>query len=217
MIEYKDGVATIDGYKFRKDKATGYYLSSRRIGNRRKRLHVYVWEKANGSVPNGYDIHHKDGDKDNNEIGNLQLLTRSEHQAHHAANITEEEKKRRAERIIGLQDKAKAWHKSEEGKAWHKQHAKEVAENRKPIEYRCTQCGATFESKKVYKHDSNKFCSGKCRAAHRRQSKKDNEIRICKGCGNEFETNKYSKARFCKSCHRGKRWLRVGLQYASEG
>ena len=44
-ITYKDGYAYVDGYKFRKDSKTGYYLSSKKIDGRRPRLHVYVWEK----------------------------------------------------------------------------------------------------------------------------------------------------------------------------
>lgn len=30
-----------------------------------------------------YDVHHKDGDKTNNNLSNLQILTRSEHQKLH--------------------------------------------------------------------------------------------------------------------------------------
>ena len=42
--------------------------------------HVYVWEQHNGrDVPPGHDIHHRDGDKLNNDIGNLQLVTKLEH------------------------------------------------------------------------------------------------------------------------------------------
>ena len=44
-IKYKDGYAYVDGYKFRKDTKTGYYLSTKKIGVSRLRLHVYVWKK----------------------------------------------------------------------------------------------------------------------------------------------------------------------------
>lgn len=47
--------------------------------------HVYVWEEAEGrKVPPGHDIHHRDGDKLNNERGNLQLVTKLEHKRIHS-------------------------------------------------------------------------------------------------------------------------------------
>ena len=47
MIEYHDDIAEIDGISFRKDKKSGYYLSSKAIQGKRKRLHIYIWEKYN--------------------------------------------------------------------------------------------------------------------------------------------------------------------------
>ena len=46
--------------------------------------HRLVWEKAHGPIPDGYEIHHIDGNGHNNSIENLQLLTRSEHTSLHA-------------------------------------------------------------------------------------------------------------------------------------
>ena len=47
MIEYHDDIAEIDGISFRKDKKSGYYLSSKAIHGKRTRLHIYIWEKYN--------------------------------------------------------------------------------------------------------------------------------------------------------------------------
>jgi hypothetical protein len=42
---------------------------------RRKRMeHNVVWEKYFGSIPKGFEIHHKDRNKLNNHITNLQLV-----------------------------------------------------------------------------------------------------------------------------------------------
>ena len=41
--------------------------------------HHLVWEAVNGPVPDGYDIHHVDGDTYNNAIDNLECLTHSDH------------------------------------------------------------------------------------------------------------------------------------------
>jgi hypothetical protein len=42
-------------------------------------MHRYVWEFANGPIPENYDIHHIDNDKSNNGISNLMCLPKSEH------------------------------------------------------------------------------------------------------------------------------------------
>lgn len=43
--------------------------------------HIYIYCKHNNlnCLPKGYVIHHIDGDIDNNDISNLQILTISEH------------------------------------------------------------------------------------------------------------------------------------------
>lgn len=44
-------------------------------GQKRLRFeHDLVWEARNGEIPEGKEIHHKDGDKLNNHINNLQLV-----------------------------------------------------------------------------------------------------------------------------------------------
>ena len=49
-----------------------------------KFLHRFVWEQANGQkVPRNCVIHHLDGDIDNNELENLQLMTRKDHSRLH--------------------------------------------------------------------------------------------------------------------------------------
>lgn len=46
-------------------------------------VHRMVWEDANGEIPEGYVIHHKDGNPDNNDLSNLELLTSYDHQSEH--------------------------------------------------------------------------------------------------------------------------------------
>lgn len=50
-----------------------------RLNGTKIRRAVYVWEKYNGPIPKGYVIHHKDENHHNDNIENLQLVTRSEH------------------------------------------------------------------------------------------------------------------------------------------
>ena len=45
--------------------------------------HTYIWEQAHGPVPDGYVIHHRDGNKRNNRLANLEAITHAEHARHH--------------------------------------------------------------------------------------------------------------------------------------
>lgn len=64
-----------DGKKFT-IRAHGYYeLTSAP----RTLMHRYVWAKERGPIPKGWDIHHRDGCKANNAVGNLECLPKAEH------------------------------------------------------------------------------------------------------------------------------------------
>ena len=58
--------------------AKGYLQTSDRTGQL-VRLHRGCWEAYCGAVPDGYDIHHMDGNRQNNEIENLACMPRGEH------------------------------------------------------------------------------------------------------------------------------------------
>ena len=54
-----------------------------KINGRTVSLHRYVWEQANGPIPDGYIIHHKNGDRYDNRLENLEMVTHQEHSEHH--------------------------------------------------------------------------------------------------------------------------------------
>lgn len=46
-------------------------------------VHRLQWVKFNGEIPKGYIVHHKDGNKLNWDIKNLELVSRGEHVRKH--------------------------------------------------------------------------------------------------------------------------------------
>ena len=196
------------GIRFCRDDNTGYYLNS----TLKVRMHRYVWEQEVGPIPDGFDVHHIDGDKSNNSIDNLSLMTSRAHRILHGKEESRKAKMRL--NIAKAQEAAKAWHSSPEGLAWHSEQGKRIAEAAEPREYVCEQCGKTFLSKPMGFH---KYCSAACRAAARRASGVDNETRICEICGKEFTTSKYSKTRFCSIECRGKNRSRINEEKRAAG
>lgn len=196
-----------DGIKFiLTDK--GYY----RHNGLRKYMHRYVWEYYNGKIPSGYEVHHIDFDRSNNDISNLQLLTKKEHKKLHADLLTEQQREWRRENLDKTaRPKAVEWHKSEDGKNWHSemiaQMHKQGAFKRKLI---CTQCGNEYIGE-IYKNGGNAFCSNACKSAYRRINGLDNIERVCPVCGETFGTNKYRPSETCsRSCANRYRAMKRG-------
>lgn len=73
--------------------STGYYKA---LANDKypvgSRLHRIIYEQYYGSILEGYEIHHKDFNKSNNDITNLECLTISEHRKLHGNNQSQETK-----------------------------------------------------------------------------------------------------------------------------
>ena len=60
----------------------GYYQISSGI-HQGKLLHRLIYEDYYGSIPKGFQVHHKDGDKTNNNPENLMILSKSNHHSLH--------------------------------------------------------------------------------------------------------------------------------------
>lgn len=78
------------------EKLVGYYrISTRKEGNHGKYLHCLIWEDWYGKpVPDGYVIHHLNGDKTDNRIQNLQCVESSLHRSfHNKGKVLSEETK----------------------------------------------------------------------------------------------------------------------------
>lgn len=69
------------------------------LNGQNQHVHRLVWEKYNGKIPHGFIVHHKDENKLNWDIENLELLDRSEHLKRHK-NIV----KRHGVKVLATKD-----------------------------------------------------------------------------------------------------------------
>ena len=133
-------------------------------------MHRFVWMHHNGSIPDGFHVHHKDGNKANNSIENLELLDASAHSKHHGKDNPWVGSERNKRQIKEAGEFAKQWHASEEGRKWHSEHGAKSWENRKWHSVNCQQCGKEFSTPYPTRA---KFCHPNCRAAALRARQRD--------------------------------------------
>ncbi len=128
---------TYDGINFYSYKGE-YLRSSHGTTRGRFTLHAYKYKNEVGEVPEGYVVHHKDWDKFNNDIDNLELMTKKEHSILHASNPSDETRRKIREgnrnRIVSeaSKEKRRAWNLSDKNTC-----AKQV---------RCIETGVVYHS-----------------------------------------------------------------------
>lgn len=196
MANYQE----FNGIKFYQTKPNDYFRHI--VGRTSILMHRYVWEFYNGTLPTGYEVHHIDFNKENNDISNLQAISKSEHRKIHAEALSESQREWRRNNLnINARPKAIEWHKSEEGRKWHSEHAKQMA---KPMyDFTCKQCRKAFQSSQI----NSKFCCISCKSKYRREHKLDNIEAICQYCGETFSTNRYNPRTYCsRSCATSAMW-----------
>ena len=159
VIEISDTVQEINGERF--------YLCGNYFQHRGKRLHRYVWELHNGKIPKGFHVHHKDQNRSNNQIDNLELLQGHDHLSQHMCEEARAERSRKT--IETARVAACKWHGSEEGLKWHSIRGKENWKTRKLNTYTCTYCGKEFQTKHIYGAGQNHFCHPNHKAAYGRK------------------------------------------------
>lgn len=94
MQVYKNGKFKIyEPYVHSETNAKGDYFRVILRGSRHRRrscyIHRLVWEAFVGEIPKGYIVHHKDGNRQNNSLSNLKLVTTKEHHDIHLAEHPE--------------------------------------------------------------------------------------------------------------------------------
>ena len=149
-IEFVDEThAKFNGQIFAKTKKGHFY--------RAVSLHEAVWRFHFGDVPEGYVIHHINGDKGDNRIENLQLMTAAQHRAWHNQHD------KISYRCDYCGKKIEKFRSSRfgdkhfcDGQCWNRYiHANKIYYE----ERTCVICGKTFS---VYKYRKTKTCSDAC-------------------------------------------------------
>ncbi len=146
--------------KFYLDQKTGYWICT----NKKKiRAHRWVWQNNYGKIEKGFHIHHKDGNKSNNSIENLEKISAFEHLSLHASNPKNKERSSKWCDII--RPLTKEWHASKEGLEWHRNHGINTWNNRKSFKINCLFCDIEIETKTFHQ----KYCHQNCKAKHARR------------------------------------------------
>lgn len=175
-----------------------YYLCGPYFQRDGKRLHVAVWEAANGKRPPGYEIHHVDENKSHNVLSNLECKPKEVHRSQHGKRFWETSRAFR-KNIKCAQDAAREWHGTEAGLKFHRRNGARTAGMAKahPVGKACEQCEALFLDHSLGRR--GRFCSAPCSAAWRRASGLDDEDRRCVACRCTFRVNRYSKQANCSA------------------
>lgn len=155
-------------------------------------LHRDIWASVYGPIPKGFHVHHIDGNPLNNDISNLECIKASEHLKRHW------NEERAADARLQLQranDKAREWHRSEDGARFHSEKLAAQWRDWQPVDSVCEICGEKCEDRTMLRN--KKYCSRKCAARARRMSGLDDIDRTCHQCGGTFRVNRYSKSHHC--------------------
>lgn len=166
----------------------GHYYRSH--DNKSIAIHRVVWESYYGEIPGGCVIHHIDFNPANNDIKNLQCLTKVEHRRLHNSNqilvVCE---------VCGQTFLAQNFHQHRtcSQKCYAQIQKKSV----------CAYCGKEFVTSKRY---AAQTCSSECAHALAQQSRRNGtakphrgvrEQRICVICGKEYTVRSDSTGKTC--------------------
>lgn len=192
---YPDSPRRSDSHYYRPD---GRYIK-RSVGY----LHQEVWKFHNGDIPDGYHVHHRDGNPLNNDITNLECIPGFDHLSFHAKQQEPD-----LEHLAAIRPLAAAWHGTEAGRELGRRNGERNWVLLQPRTYTCQHCGKVFERKSL---QPVKFCSNACKSAWRRAHHIDDEQRVCVVCGAAFTANHYDDTKTCsRKCAARSRFLPGG-------
>ena len=169
-----------------------YFCGSRSI-------HRDVWSCFYGEIPNGFVIHHIDGNKNNNSLANLQLMPNAEHTVLHFSETVPAVCEVCGKPFLTLKNKprttcsAKCYDKKRYAAGFSKN------ENRAIEQRICVICGNVFT---VRKDTATKTCSRQCKNRLHQKTLNAQGLfrtvkRICVICGREYTIRSDSPGKTC--------------------
>ncbi|MBR0289662.1 MAG: HNH endonuclease [Selenomonadaceae bacterium] len=170
-----------NGEIYRKNKG-GHYT-------RPASIHRDVWSYYHGEIPKEHDIHHVDEDKNNNDVSNLQCLSKSQHRSVHNKNLTP------VEYTCQFCGKIFTSNKTDNNVQFCSKTCYNKWAHRKKTEVRiCVICGNSFT---ISKYSPTLTCSLSCRSQLILKNASVQPIeKICPACGKKFFTHS-AKRKYC--------------------
>jgi hypothetical protein len=168
-----------DGEKYWLQSNGRYYQSGRHDAVERL-LHRRVWLDTYGLIPDGYAVHHRNGDWTDNRVENLALMHISEHGRHHLAERRARDPEPERRGLIAARVRAAEWHASPEGLRWHSQHGRATWQDRQSSRAICEDCGRGYDT---FFPTRSRFCSSACMQRHNYHTTPRVVGGICPRCG----------------------------------
>ncbi len=132
-------------------------------------MHRAVWVAHNGPIPDGWHIHHKDGNPLNNDISNLEAIDGAEHARQHGVVAPHLKSKERMELLDRIRNKSHEWLKDAKRRAALSENVKAGWENREKVELCCQFCGSNFLSPQPKARYCDPACKQGAKNAKRRK------------------------------------------------
>ncbi len=151
---------SVINWAIRSNGYVGAYIGEPAKSGKRRNVyqHRWVWEQAHGPIPPRSQIHHRDGNPQNNALSNLECVTHQQHRAIHGVDRRGIKRKAMPRNVktacscCGLE----LWLTREQPAPKCIRCHQVLADKKRTKERECKQCGSKFLSIR------GNFCSQRC-------------------------------------------------------